>query len=85
MIYLQETTKDWKVDYHVPSHIYIVDDKKEFVHGYIPEGSNVTHMFAKKMPFSTSRRKFKIVTQEWANKDHRERVYPVHDFEVIVP
>ena len=61
--YLQETTSDWKVDYRVPCHIYIMDGAKNV--GYIKEGTNEVLMYSKpSAQFSKTRRKFKKLTQK---------------------
>ncbi len=59
-LYLKEIG-DWNVDYHIPDHTYIVNGSKEFCYGYIKEGETKPTMFKQRLPFSTSRRKFKIL------------------------
>lgn len=59
MKYLKETTSDWKVDYRVPLHTYIVDGTRAI--GYIKEGTTEEIIFSKPMPFNRSRRKFEEV------------------------
>lgn len=65
MKYLQEITTEWKVDYRVPCHTYILNEKKECI-GYIKEGTTEQHMFKHPMKqFSRSKRKFKDVTKKY--------------------
>lgn len=58
-IYLQEVT-EWDAPYAVPNHTYIVDDRKEFVYAYIPEGETAEVWFTKPRTFDKRYRKFKI-------------------------
>lgn len=60
--YLQETTTDWKTDYTVPCHIYIMDGSKCV--GYIKEGTTEELMFSKpSVHFSKKGRKFKKIAK----------------------
>lgn len=45
MKYMKETTSDWKVDFRVPCHTYIMD--KNRCVGYIKEGTTEEIMFNK--------------------------------------
>lgn len=58
---LQEIT-DWsEAEYAVPNHTYLVNESKEFCYGYIKQGASEPEMFSKRIPFSTSYRKFKEI------------------------
>lgn len=60
MRYLKEITDDWKCDYRVPLHTYIVEDGRSGrLLGYIKEGRNEPIMFSKPFPFDRKNRKFK--------------------------
>lgn len=56
MIYLQETT-DWAAS----NHIYIVNDDKSKLHGYIIKGTTTPIMFSKPLTFNTRQRTFKTI------------------------
>lgn len=57
MKYLQETTKDWKCDFTVPNHIYLVEGMRCL--GYIKEGTKEVLMFNKPLMFDKKKRSFK--------------------------
>lgn len=57
--YLKEVTSDWKCEYRVPNHTYIVSGFK--VLGYIKEGTTEEIMFKKPMMFNQRYRKFEEV------------------------
>ena len=60
MRYLQETTDDWKCDYTVPNHTYIVEDGRSGrLLGYVKEGTVDKIMFSKPFPFDRKNRTFK--------------------------
>ena len=60
MRYLQETTDDWKCDYRIPNHTYIVEDGRSGrLLGYIKEGRTEAIMFSKPYPFDRKNRTFK--------------------------
>ena len=60
MRYLKEITDDWKTDFRVPCHIYIVEDGRSGrMLGYIKEGTTTPIMNSKPMPFDRKNRKFK--------------------------
>ena len=61
MIFLQETT-DWG-DINCPNHIYCLDDKKEYLLGYIMAGTNEHKMFSKPIRFDMRYRKFKELSR----------------------
>jgi hypothetical protein len=56
MIKLKETTK-W--DY--PNHTYLITDNKQFILGYIIEGTDDEILFKKPLRFDTRRRTFKEI------------------------
>jgi hypothetical protein len=59
MKFLKETT-EWPDS--TPNHTYLVDDSKTYMHGYVPQGTDVLKMFRGKIQISVSRRKFKEVS-----------------------
>ena len=59
--YFQETTTDWKAEYRVPCHTYLVENGKMV--GYIKEGTTKTIMFKKAKPWDRRGRKFTKVKQ----------------------
>jgi hypothetical protein len=63
MKYLQETTAWNDVDYNVPAHIYVLDNRGACI-GYIQAGTTSVKWFKSPMKhFSKSRRTFKDVTK----------------------
>jgi hypothetical protein len=55
--YMKETTNDWKTDYRVPCHTYIMDGSTCI--GYIKEGTVEEIIFSKPSKlFSKTGRKF---------------------------
>ena len=56
---LKETTKDWKCDYRVPCHTYVLDGIKAVA--YIKEGTSEVIEFPKPMYFKKTGRTFKKV------------------------
>jgi hypothetical protein len=62
MQYIKETTTDWKTDYRVPCHTYIMDGQKCI--GYIKEGTTEEIIFSKPSKlFSKTRREFVKVNE----------------------
>lgn len=59
MEYLRETTNDWKADYRVPCHTYILHRGK--LAGYIKEGTTKEIMFSKSIFFDRKHRTFEKV------------------------
>jgi hypothetical protein len=60
MRFLKEITDDWKCDYNVPCHTYIVEDGRNGrLLGYIKDGRNEPMMFSKPYAFDRRNRKFK--------------------------
>ena len=59
MKFLQETT-DWGSE-GAPNHIYVLDDKKEYMLAYIQAGSNQHKVFSKPIRFSMKGRTFKEI------------------------
>ena len=59
--YYQETTKDWKADYAVPNHIYILTKDKRDSFGFINANTLVSKIFKKPIPFSPKGRTFKLL------------------------
>jgi len=57
MKYLQEVTDNWKCEYRVPNHIYMINGIKAI--GYIKEGTTEKIMFSKPIFFDRRNRKFK--------------------------
>ena len=53
---LKETTTDFKCDYRVPMHTYLIEKSKAV--GYIKEGTDVEIMFPKPMFFDQRKRSF---------------------------
>jgi hypothetical protein len=63
--YLKEITSDYKTEYRVPLHTYIVMPNG-WCAGYIKEGTTEEIIFKNpSKAFSKSRRKFKDVTKEY--------------------
>jgi len=56
MITVQETTK-----WDTPNHIYILNDDKSKMFGYIPVGNTEPVMFQKPMKFDKRHRTFKEI------------------------
>lgn len=60
MRFLKEITDDWKCDFNVPNHTYIVEDGRGGrLLGYIKAGYSEPLMFSKPFPFDRKNRKFK--------------------------
>ena len=60
MRYMKEITDDWKCDYRVPCHTYILENGRGGrILGYIKEGRKEPIMFSKPYPFDRKNRKFK--------------------------
>ena len=60
MRYLKEITDDWKCDYTVPCHTYIVENGRSGrLLGYVKDGYKKPIMFSKPFPFDRRNRKFK--------------------------
>jgi len=60
MRYLQEITDDWKCDFRVPCHTYILEDGRGGrMLGYIKEGTNDPIWSKRPIPFDRRNRKFK--------------------------
>jgi hypothetical protein len=57
----KETTKDWSVPQ--ANHTYIVDDKKEYLYGYVPAGrpAKEVRMLKNKIRFDWRYRTFKEI------------------------
>jgi hypothetical protein len=61
--YLQETTAWDDIDYNIPSHIYVIDNRGWLV-GFIKSGTQDVLWFEKpKKSFDKKRRTFKDVTK----------------------
>lgn len=56
--FYQEVT-EWKVP--TPNHIYLLNENKTKMIGYVKNKSNSLELFKKPLPFSTTRRKFKQI------------------------
>lgn len=56
MKFMQEVT-EWEY----PGHIYVLNDSKDKMYGYIRRGTNIVETVKKPYRFSTSHRKFKEV------------------------
>lgn len=60
MRYLKETTDNWKCDFRVPNHIYILEKGRNGrMLGYVKEGTTEPTMFEKPIPFARKGRTFK--------------------------
>ena len=58
--YMKEVTDDWKCEYRVPNHTYIMEGKRCI--GYIKKNTTEEILFGKPLKqFDTRRRKFKEV------------------------
>jgi hypothetical protein len=60
---LQETT-EWGDD--IPNHIYCLDDKQEYMLGYIMAGTNQHKVFSKPIRFDRRGRTFVVIKQQKA-------------------
>jgi hypothetical protein len=60
---LQETT-EWGDD--IPNHIYALDDKQEYLLGYIMAGTNQHKVFSKPIRFDRRGRTFVVIKQQKA-------------------
>lgn len=58
---LQEITPDWDV----PNHVYFVTESKDKMFGYVKKSTGEVKEFSQPLPFSTSRRKFKEISNTW--------------------
>ena len=60
---LKEITADWKVDFKMPNHTYLISKERDKTHdkmvGYIKEGTTEVIWLKNAMTFSKSHRKFK--------------------------
>jgi hypothetical protein len=56
MILVQETT-DWTT----PNHVYLLDDSRQYMHGYIKRGAADLQMFKAPIRFSTRGRSFHFI------------------------
>jgi len=56
MKFLKEITSDWKTDYRVPCHTYMIENQKML--GYIKEGTDTPFVFSKPKTFEQRGRKF---------------------------
>lgn len=65
--YMQETTSDWKTEYRVPSHTYLLQNTKCV--GYIKEGTQEITYFKKPMFFDKRGRKFKELSKTAMKKN----------------
>ena len=66
--YYKEVTEDFKADYVVPMHTYVLNENKQCV-GFIQDGKDDVYWFSKPMiQFDKKRRKFKNVTKEYAKR-----------------
>lgn len=62
MNFYQETTV-WEG--HVPNHIYLLDNSKQFAHGFVSALDGVLKMFSRPIRFDTRRRSFVKVDNQW--------------------
>lgn len=60
MKFMQEIT-EWEY----PGHIYVLNDTRDKMYGYIKRGTNIVETVKKPYRFSTSGRKFKEVENRW--------------------
>ena len=61
--YLQETTSDWKTEFRMPCHIYVMDKSKCV--GYIKEGTTKILMFSQPWTYFDKRhRTFKKLNKK---------------------
>jgi len=62
MKFYRETTT-WAVDYTVPDHIYLLNDSKDKMYGYLPAGSSEPQVIRKPYRFDTRGRTFEVVAE----------------------
>jgi hypothetical protein len=63
MKFYQEVTADWSGN--IPNHIYLLNDSRDRMRGYIPVGSDKLILFKSSLPFDSRRRKIKEVSNRW--------------------
>jgi hypothetical protein len=67
LTFLKETTADWKADYRVPNHTYIMNGTSCV--GYVKEGTTEKIMFSKpSSQFNRKGRTFKDTTKEFMGR-----------------
>ena len=66
MKFLQEIT-DWEHD--IPNHIYLLNDSKSRMTGYVPANSDQLVIFSEPLGFSARYRKFREVPDQWNYAD----------------
>lgn len=69
MKYFRETT-----DWDTPNHTYLLDDSKQYMHGYIQQGRADTEMFKSPIRFDTRGRTFVFVSAYAADPVERNIV-----------
>jgi hypothetical protein len=63
MKFYQEVTADWSVD--ISNHIYLLNDSRDRMRGYVPSGTDKLILFKNALPFDVRRRKIKQVENRW--------------------
>jgi len=57
---IEEITK-WDTEFDMPNHIYFVNDSKDKMYAYLPQGTQQVTKFKVPIKFSISKRKFREI------------------------
>ena len=52
-----------------PNHVYLLSDSKEFMYGYVPQGTSQLKQFQSRYQFGTKGRKFREVANTFGYKE----------------
>lgn len=63
MKFYQETTNDWTRE--TPNHVYLLNDSRDRMWGYVPNNSNKLTIFKQPLPFDSRRRRLRPVPNQW--------------------
>jgi hypothetical protein len=63
MKFYQEITSNWSGN--IPNHIYLLNDSRDRMSGYIPVGFDKLVLFKSALPFDARRRKIQEVPNRW--------------------
>jgi hypothetical protein len=75
MKFYQEVTQDWVGD--IPNHVYLLNDSRDKMRGYVPDGTDKLILFKNMLPFDARRRRLKPITNIWNWQDDTPKsTYP---------